>query len=73
MQIGFCGALGLLFIGLKLTNYIDWSWWLVLLPFYLGIAILLIAFLFTSFLIGFSLALQNIISSIKVTVRKKYK
>ena len=73
MQIGFCGALGLLFIGLKLTNYIDWSWWLVLLPFYLGIAILLIAFLFTSFLIGFSLALQNIISSIKITVRKKYK
>jgi len=73
MQIGFCGALGLLFIGLKLTNYIDWSWWLVLLPFYLGIAILLIAFLFTSFLIGFSLALQNIISNIKVTVKRKYK
>lgn len=73
MQIGFCGALGLMFIGLKLTNYIDWSWWLVLLPFYLGIAILLIAFLFTSFLIGFSLALQNIISNIKVTVKRKYK
>lgn len=73
MQIGFCGALGLLFIGLKLTNYIDWSWWWVLLPFYLGIAILLITFLFASFLIGFSLALQNIFSNIKVTIKRKIK
>lgn len=24
--------LSLLFIGLKLTGYITWSWWLVLLP-----------------------------------------
>jgi hypothetical protein len=26
--------LGILFVGLKLTNYITWSWWWVLLPFY---------------------------------------
>lgn len=26
--------LGICFIVLKLTNYINWSWWLVLLPFY---------------------------------------
>lgn len=32
--IGFFGLLGVLFIGLKLTGYIDWSWWLVLLPIY---------------------------------------
>ena len=30
--IGFFGLLGVLFIGLKLTNYIDWSWWWVLAP-----------------------------------------
>ena len=24
--------LTVLFVGLKLTNHIDWSWWLVLLP-----------------------------------------
>lgn len=30
--IGFLGALTLLFIGLKLTNYIDWSWWWILSP-----------------------------------------
>lgn len=28
----FIYALQFLFIGLKLTDYIDWSWWLVLLP-----------------------------------------
>jgi hypothetical protein len=26
--------LGVLFIGLKLTGYIDWSWWWVTLPFW---------------------------------------
>lgn len=29
---GFLSLLTLLFIGLKLTGYIEWSWWLVLLP-----------------------------------------
>lgn len=36
--VGLFGLLGLLFIGLKLTGYIDWSWWLVLLPIYGGLA-----------------------------------
>jgi hypothetical protein len=26
--------LGVLFVGLKLTDHIDWSWWLVTLPFW---------------------------------------
>ena len=29
---GFFSLLGLLFIGLKLANVIDWPWWLVLAP-----------------------------------------
>lgn len=33
----------MLFVGLKLTNVIDWSWWWVLLPLYGG---LLFAFIF---------------------------
>jgi hypothetical protein len=37
MQL-FWIMLTILFIGLKLTNQIDWSWWLVLLPMYGGIA-----------------------------------
>ncbi len=30
--IGFFGLLTILFIGLKLTNHIDWSWWVVFAP-----------------------------------------
>jgi hypothetical protein len=43
--IGFFGLLTLLFITLKLTGYIDWSWWLVLLPAYGPIAIVLLILL----------------------------
>lgn len=28
------GLLGVLFVGLKLTGYIAWSWWWVTLPFW---------------------------------------
>lgn len=49
--IGFFGALTLLFIGLKLTNVIDWPWWIVLAPIYgplvIIIIILLLAALYT--------------------------
>ena len=34
--IGLMGGLGILFIGLKLTGFITWSWWLVLMPLYAG-------------------------------------
>ena len=30
---GFLSILGLMFVGLKLTGHIDWSWFWVLLPF----------------------------------------
>lgn len=39
MKIGFLGLLGLVFIVLKLTNVIDWSWWWVTCPFWIGIAV----------------------------------
>lgn len=32
---GFLGLLGLMFIGLKLTGHIDWSWWWVLSPIWI--------------------------------------
>ncbi len=41
----FLPLLGLLFIGLKLTNYIDWSWWLVTLPIWGSIALGLLCML----------------------------
>lgn len=40
--IGFTSLLGLTFIILKLTKVIDWSWWLVLLPFYFWTPIVVI-------------------------------
>ena len=39
--IGFAGMLTILFIGLKLTNYIDWSWWWVLSPLWIGLVFIL--------------------------------
>lgn len=40
--IGFFGALQILFIGLKLGKVIDWSWWLVMLPLIINLAVVLI-------------------------------
>lgn len=37
--IGVLGLLGVLFVALKLTEYVDWSWWYVTLPFWGGIAV----------------------------------
>ena len=33
--IGFAGLLAILFIGLKLTGYIAWSWWWVFSPLWI--------------------------------------
>lgn len=40
--IGFLGLLAIVFIVLKLTHYITWSWWWVLAPLWGGVAILLV-------------------------------
>ena len=42
--ISFTGALTVLFIGLKLTHVINWSWWWVLSPIWIS-ALITIAFL----------------------------
>ncbi|MBK1871556.1 hypothetical protein [Taklimakanibacter albus] len=44
ITVGFpiFGLLGLLFIYLKLTGTIAWSWWLVLLPLYGPAAVALV-------------------------------
>jgi hypothetical protein len=43
-SIGFCGLLTVLFIGLKLTGFIDWSWFWVLSPLFLGWIFILMIF-----------------------------
>jgi len=39
--IGFVGLLTILFVGLKLTDYIDWSWWWVLSPLWISAGLVL--------------------------------
>ena len=39
--IGFAGLLTIVFIVLKLTNYISWSWWWVLSPILISTGICL--------------------------------
>jgi len=50
-SIGFGGLLTLLFIGLKLTGYITWSWWWVLSP-------TLISLCLGIFIVGFCLIMH---------------
>ena len=40
--ISFFSLLAILFIGLKLTSYVDWSWWWVLAPLWLPLAIVFV-------------------------------
>jgi hypothetical protein len=39
--ISFTGALTILFIGLKLTHVINWSWWWVLSPIWISLSLVL--------------------------------
>ena len=43
--IGFFGLLTIVFITLKLTNFIDWSWWWVLSPLWIPFAIIVLVIL----------------------------
>jgi hypothetical protein len=44
MKIGLPGLLGLVFIILKLTGTIAWSWWWVLSPFWISFLIWVVLF-----------------------------
>lgn len=47
--IGFTGLLTIVFIILKLTDVIDWSWWWVLSPIWISLLIAVV------FVVGFVL------------------
>ena len=38
-SVSFLGMLTILFIGLKLTGYVNWSWWWVLAPLWIPIVV----------------------------------
>lgn len=44
-HVTFPKALGLLFIYLKLTNNIDWNWWFVLSPFWIGAILSIVVYI----------------------------
>lgn len=46
MKLGFFSVLTLIFVTLKLTNVIAWSWWWVLSPLWLSWIVLLSVLLF---------------------------
>lgn len=55
--IGFFGILGIVFIVLKLCHIINWSWFWVLCPLWIGFAIILVLIIF--------LVIASIINSLK--------
>jgi len=50
-RISILGLLGVAFVVLKLTKAIDWSWWYVTMPFWGGLALLIII-IFIAFIIS---------------------
>ena len=42
MEIGFLGLLQIVFIVLKVTGLITWSWWMVFIPLWIELSIILI-------------------------------
>ena len=46
--IGFAGLLAIVFITLKLTGYIAWSWWWVLSPLWIPLAFVVTILLLVS-------------------------
>jgi membrane protein YdbS with pleckstrin-like domain len=46
ISIGFGGILFIVFLILKLTNVIAWSWWWVTSPLWIPIAIAIVIFIF---------------------------
>lgn len=50
INFGFPGLLTILFIALKLTHVIAWSWWWVLSPIWITILLVLLV-LFIAFLV----------------------
>ncbi len=40
--LGVCDVLGIVFIVLKLVGVISWSWWWVLAPFWIPLAIVIL-------------------------------
>ena len=47
------GLLGVAFVVLKLCHVINWSWWRVTAPFWVGLAFVLLIMLLVALLVGY--------------------
>lgn len=66
--MGIPEVLTIIFVILKLTEHIDWSWWLVFAPMYVYIAAFIAWLIFTLFMAFLTGVLQGIQQS---KMRKK--
>lgn len=55
--IGLCGATFIVFLTLKLTHVIDWSWWWVTAPLWIPTALVLGIMILAGIVIGVGKAL----------------
>jgi len=66
--------LGLIMVTLKVTGWLDWSWWLIFLPFYLPFAVsigLLLLFLIGGFAVLVVLAIVGLTVGIYEALTEK--
>jgi hypothetical protein len=64
--VGVLGLLGILFVGLKLTNFIDWAWVWVLAPFWGSIALIFVIIM----LAGIFVILDDLYRRVKKKLKK---
>lgn len=50
--VTFLGLLFIVFLVLKLTKVIDWSWWYVSMPLWIGLAVVALVFIVGTILFG---------------------
>lgn len=50
--MGFFGLLTIVFITLKLTNFIAWSWWWVLAPLWIPWGIVILFFIIAALIVA---------------------
>ena len=58
--ISFAGLLTILFVGLKLTHYIDWSWWWIISPITIYIMSLIVAWVFLVIILTIELTIEKL-------------
>jgi uncharacterized protein (DUF983 family) len=66
--IGLCGLLTVLFVGLKLTGYITWSWWWVFAPLWAPFLVVVALFL----LVGLAVLVYNLLTGGSLKPKRRH-